>query len=177
MPAPGKAERHPHQHLSRKTKSPMKLSEHFELREFTRNSHGLRNEPPAEVIPILREFCEQILEPLRAHVGYPVVITSGYRSAELNRKVGGAPRSYHCATPTRCAADIQVRGLPLAEVFQWLCEESGLRFDKVILERGKRQETEADDCIHIQYRSVRPRRLAFLGSTHGAGGYTPVSVV
>ncbi|HWP83968.1 MAG TPA: D-Ala-D-Ala carboxypeptidase family metallohydrolase [Terriglobia bacterium] len=154
----------------------MKLSEHFELSEFTRNSHGLPNEPPAGVIPLLREFCEQILEPLRAHVGRPVLITSGYRSAKVNRKAGGLPGSYHRATPTRCAADIQVSGVPLAEVFRWLCEESGLPFDKVILERGKRPDTETDDCIHIQYRSDRPRRLAFLGPTHGQGSYTPVEV-
>ena len=156
----------------------MKLSEHFELREFTRNSHGLANDPPAEVISVLREFCEQILEPLRAHLGRPVVITSGYRSAELNRKVGGTPDSYHRATRMRCAADIQVPGVPIEEAFRWLCEESRLPFDKVILERGKRPDTEADDCIHIQYqyRSDRPRRLAFLGPTHGQGGYTPVEV-
>lgn len=150
----------------------MKLSEHFELREFTRNFHGLPNNPPTEVIPMLREFCEQILEPLRTHVARPVLITSGYRSAEF----GGTPGSYHFATSTRCAADIQVRGLPLAEVFQWLCQDSGLMFDKVILERGKSPGTDADDCIHIQYRSDRPRRLAFLGPTHGAGRYTSVSV-
>ena len=154
----------------------MKLSEHFELSEFTRNSHGLPNEPPADVIPVLREFCEKILEPLRAHVGRPVVITSGYRSVELNRKVDGLPNSYHLATPTRCAADIQVAGLPLEQVFQWLCEESRLRFDKAILERGKHPDTETDDCIHIQYRSDRPRRLAYLGPTHGQGDYTPIEV-
>lgn len=154
----------------------MKLSGHFELSEFTRNSHGLANKPPADVLPILREFCEQILEPLRAHVGRPVVITSGYRSPKVNRKVGGLPGSYHRATPTRCAADIQVPGVPLEQVFQWLCEKSGLPFDKAILERGKRLDTEADDCIHLQYRLVRPRRLAFWGPTHGQGGYTPVDV-
>lgn len=154
----------------------MKLSEHFELKEFTWNSYGLANEMPANVIPILREFCGNILEPLRAHVGRPVGITSGYRSTELNRLVGGTADSYHRATPTRCAADIQVPGLPLTQVFQWLCEESGLPFDKVILERGKCPDTEADDCIHIQYRSDHPRRLAFLGPTHGQGDYTPVEV-
>ena len=154
----------------------MKLSEHIELREFTRNSRGLPNDPPAEVIPILREFCELILEPLRAHVGRPVLITSGYRSPRLNRLVGGVPDSYHRATPTRCAADIQVRSIPLAEIFQWLCERSGLPFDKVILERGRLSDTEIDDCIHIQYRSHSPRRQAFLGPTHGQGNYTPVEV-
>lgn len=154
----------------------MKLSEHFQLSEFTRNSHGLANDPPAEVIPVLREFCEKILEPLRTYVNRPVVITSGYRSVELNRKAGGLPNSYHRATSTRCAADIQVGGIPLAGVFQWLCEESGLPFDKVILERGKRRVTEVDDCIHIQYRLESPRRLAYLGPTYGQGGYTPVEV-
>ena len=154
----------------------MKLSEHFELSEFTRNSLGLANEPPTEILPLLRDFCEHILEPLRAHVGRPVVITSGYRSSELNLKVGGLPDSYHRATPTRCAADIQVPGLSIEQVFQWLCEESGLGFDKVILERGKHPDTDADDCIHIQYRSERPRRLAFHGPTHGQGGYIPVEV-
>jgi hypothetical protein len=154
----------------------MKLSEHFELREFTRNSHGLTNDPPPGVIPVVREFCQRVLEPLRAHIGRPVVITSGYRSRRLNRKVGGAAGSYHCATTSRCAADIQIPGIPLLEIFQWLCEESGLPFDKVILERGKNTNTEADDCIHIQYRTDQPRRLAYLGPTHGQGSYTTVEV-
>ena len=50
-----------------------------------------------------------------------MLITGSYRSAVLNRKVGCASVSYHCATPTRYAADIQVPGLALAEFFQWLC--------------------------------------------------------
>ncbi len=154
----------------------MKLSEHFALGEFTRNSYGLPNSPPDNVLPVLREFCEQILEPIRAHVGRPVIITSGYRSRELNRKVGGASDSFHVAAHNRCAADIQVPGVPLEQVFRWLCEESRLLFDKVILERGRRPGTETDDCIHIQYRTAFPRRLAYLGSTHGQGSYTPVTV-
>lgn len=154
----------------------MKLSEHFELSEFTRNSHGLPNDPPSDVIPILREFCERILAPLRAHVKRPVIITSGYRSDVVNRLVGGTADSYHRATPNRCAADVHVPGLRLEEVFDWLCHESGLKFDKVILERGKRPNSETDDCIHIQYRSDNPRRLAYVGPTHGQGSYMPVEV-
>ena len=55
-----------------------------------------------------------------------MLITGGYRSAVLNRKVGCASVSYHCATPTRYAVDIQVPGLALAEFFQWLCWEKRL---------------------------------------------------
>ena len=37
----------------------------------------------------------------------PIIITSGYRSAELNRKVGGVATSNHL---TGCAVDIRVAG-------------------------------------------------------------------
>jgi hypothetical protein len=46
--------------------------------------------------------CIHILEPARAKVG-PIRVTSGYRNAEVNKKVGGAPTSQHL---TGCAADI-----------------------------------------------------------------------
>lgn len=36
-----------------------------------------------------------LLESLRARVGRPLVIVSGYRCPVHNRRVGGAPRSFH----------------------------------------------------------------------------------
>lgn len=53
------------------------------------------------------------LEALRADIGKPVIIVSGYRCREHNRRAGGAPRSQHV---TGKAADIRVQGMTAAEL-------------------------------------------------------------
>ena len=77
----------------------MKLSEHFDLNEFTRSATADRlhidNSIPEEFIPNLKNLCQQVLEPLREHFGIPVIISSGYRCPALNRAVGGVPNSQH----------------------------------------------------------------------------------
>lgn len=55
-----------------------------------------------------------MLEGLRAALGEPITITSGYRSASYNRKIGGAPGSYHVKG---MAADIQIRNKTSREVY------------------------------------------------------------
>lgn len=70
---------------------PAVLTPHFEPWEF--DSHD------GEPVPLLawsgvRLLCQWWLEPFREVFGVTFVI-SGYRSAEQNRKVNGAPRSYH----------------------------------------------------------------------------------
>lgn len=54
-----------------------------------------------------------ILDILRETVGKPVIITSGYRTPEHNKKVGGAKYSYHMRG---MAADIRVSGMSPKEV-------------------------------------------------------------
>jgi hypothetical protein len=71
----------------------MKPGEKFTLEEFVRNDHGLANEPPEDVVPVLRRFCENILEPLRTWCGRLAIVTSGYRCPELNRLIGGTAPS------------------------------------------------------------------------------------
>lgn len=76
------------------------LSPHFTLDELTRSATASRraidNTPPdAEVIENLRKLACSVLEPARMQLGMPVMVNSGYRSPELNRAVGGVPRSYH----------------------------------------------------------------------------------
>ena len=75
------------------------LTPHFRLSEFSRSStadsKGIDNSVPEELIPSLKNLCQQVLEPLRQHFGIPVVISSGYRCPALNQAVGGVANSQH----------------------------------------------------------------------------------
>ena len=77
----------------------MKLTEHFTLAEFERSATAARlhidNRVPAELVPNIRNLCEQVLEPLREHFQEAVYVTSGYRCPQLNSAVGGVANSQH----------------------------------------------------------------------------------
>lgn len=53
------------------------------------------------------------LQVIRAKIGQPLVIVSGYRTPEHNRTCGGATNSYHLSAQ---AADIRCAGLPPVEL-------------------------------------------------------------
>ena len=56
---------------------------------------GLDNTPGERERLALLALVEKVLDPLREALGEPIRITSGYRSPELNRLVGGVPTSQH----------------------------------------------------------------------------------
>lgn len=76
----------------------MRLSPHFHLDEFTTSQtaarHGISNAPTAAVIERLKTTAAG-LEKVRASLGKPILVSSGYRSPEVNRRVGGSPTSAH----------------------------------------------------------------------------------
>ncbi len=76
----------------------MHLTPHFKLSEFTHSNTaqklGLDNTPTAAALVNLPRTA-QMLESVRAHLGVPITITSGYRSPALNRAVGGVTSSDH----------------------------------------------------------------------------------
>ena len=119
--------------------SNLKLSEHFTLGEMTKsNSHPeVYNIPSHEAIENLKHVCTW-LEVLRERSGGPVVINSGYRSQQLNRKIGGAPNSNHL---TGCAVDIRVTGfeqaIRYAAILLDYADETGEEFDELLLERNR----------------------------------------
>lgn len=155
----------------------MRLSEHFNLEEFTRSAtadaRGLKNDPPLAGVNLARKMCEEILEPIRAKFG-PIKINSGYRSPLVNSAVGGSATSDHVWDEEGVACDTTYQ-VPLERVFDWIRLESGLPFDQVILERGREERHEHDDTIHIGFRPAR--RQALIGETHNRGKYTSVEVV
>ena len=79
--------------------SNIQLTKNFTLKEFTRSSTATQmdidNDPRLSVVYNLRTLCETVLQPIRNLWGSPIFITSGYRSAELNKAVGGATNSDH----------------------------------------------------------------------------------
>lgn len=94
----------------------LRLSDHFTLAEFERSAtaqaYGIDNSVPNQFIPSLQQLCKEVLEPLRAFAGQPIIIGSGYRCNQLNVKVGGVYASQHTLGE---AADIQIPKTPYTE--------------------------------------------------------------
>ena len=81
----------------------------------------------------------------------PIVINSGYRSPELNKKVGGSPTSNHL---TGCAVDIRVAGIEqamrYAVILMDYADETKQDYDEIIIEKNSR------GAIWLHF-AVRPR--------------------
>lgn len=114
----------------------MRLSKHFTLEEFTFSQTaarlGIDNTPPPDAIARMIALCEEVLEPLRERLGRPIIVTSGYRSRELNERIGGSPHSQHCRGE---AADIVVPGLSPLDVC-YAIKALG-KYDQLIHEFGR----------------------------------------
>jgi hypothetical protein len=85
----------------------------------------------------MKNLCKW-LEVLRERSGGPVRINSGYRSPQLNKKVGGAPTSNHL---TGCAADIRVDSMEqlirYAAILLDYADESHQQFDELLIEKNR----------------------------------------
>ena len=116
-----------------------KLSEHFSLGEFTRsNSHPeIYNIPSHEAIANLKRLCTW-LEVLRLRADGPIRINSGYRSPQLNKKIGGAAKSNHL---TGCAVDIRVENmeqlLRYAVILLDISRDWHQDFDELLIEKNR----------------------------------------
>ena len=68
----------------------------------------------------------------------PIIINSGYRSPELNKKVGGSPTSNHL---TGCAVDIRVYGIEqamrYAVILMDYADETKQDYDEILIEKNR----------------------------------------
>jgi hypothetical protein len=115
----------------------MKISEHFTFQELTFSEAALRleldNTPAPPVIGNLR-LVAAVMEQVRTLLGErPIVVRSGYRSAEVNEAVGGVITSAHCRG-LACDFVCPAFGTP-AEVAVAVLTSS-LEYDQLILEYG-----------------------------------------
>ena len=90
----------------------------------------------------------------------PIIINSGYRSPELNKKVGGAPTSNHL---TGCAVDIHVAGieqaLRYAVILMDYADDTQQDYDELLIERSAK----GNYWLHFAVRPKENRRkIVFL---------------
>lgn len=150
----------------------MKISEHLDLSELIRSEsakrNGISNMPTEAHIANLKLLAEKVFEPIRNNFRCPIHISSGYRSAELNKTVGGATTSQHSSGE---AIDIDMDGSPNGVtnkmVFDYI--KKYLEFDQLIWEFGS---AENPDWVHVSYESTGKQRKQVLkaykenGKTH-----------
>ena len=123
----------------------MKLSPHFTLGELTKTKYQTAdgNIPSHVHIENLARLCDW-LELLREEWNSvygegddPIIITSGYRSPEVNRLAGGAPTSNHL---TGCAVDIRVAGfeqaIRYAAILLDISDGTKRDYDELFIERN-----------------------------------------
>jgi hypothetical protein len=126
------------------------LTEHFTLAELTVTSSGLPNQPNATQLANLT-IAAKGMERVRSALGKPVRVNSGFRSAAVNRAVGGVSTSAHAlgyAVDFICPAF----GNPLA-----ICKAiiaAGIKFDQLI-EEGSWVHCSFDPRMRQQVLTMR----------------------
>jgi len=124
----------------------MKLSPNFSLEELTfsqvASRRGLNNTPSDKVKDNLERLAF-FLEQIRKLFNKPLLISSGYRSREVNEAVGGSKTSQHCEG---CAADFNVKGMSPNAVVRAIVD-ANIPYDQVILE--------FDSWVHISIPTVK----------------------
>lgn len=137
---------------------PMK---YFSYSEFFKSDvaekHQVKNIPDdaqlSQVLGNIKALVLNVLDPLRARIGRPIIITSGYRSQRVNELVGGSKTSQHLLGK---AADIHVQGYTpqqmdiVYQIIQICCD-----FDQLIFYPSK-------NIIHISWNGDKNRQESWV---------------
>lgn len=115
------------------------LSKHFSSTEF-------ENKGDKEFF--LEEELIEKLEKVREEFGKAITITSGYRSPEYNKKIGGAPASSHISG---MAADVTCSNIKELDKLYEICEN---HFEAVGDGRKK-------GFVHVDIRKGKKRRWLY----------------
>lgn len=132
----------------------MNISEHITYKEATysatANLKKINNTPDPETLKTMIITACKVFEPVRRHFGKPILVTSFYRSPELNKVIGGAKNSQHVKGE---AIDIKATaGFTNKQIFDWI--RDNLDYDQLINEYNYA-------WIHVSY-SIKGNRKQVL---------------
>lgn len=134
---------------------------YFSIAEFLNSDaaekYQVSNMPADEellaVLNNINALVNNVLDPLRARIGRPVIITSGYRSQRVNELVGGSKTSQHL---TGKAADFHVQGYTPQQmdvVYQTI--QMCFNFDQLIFYPSK-------NIIHVSWNGDKNRQESWV---------------
>lgn len=136
-------------------------SKHFKFSQMKYKPTQTGNFTPAQIACNWQKLCQNILDPIK-DAGFPITISSGYRSPAFNASIGGSNTSDHCYA---CSADIQLLNGDAVEnakkLFKWI-GKNNLPFSQVIFE-GR--------WVHIAYNGKSPASVAVLVTRNGKAPY------
>ena len=136
----------------------MKLTANITLDELTKSQvaerKGINNNPNPAQIENLKALAVNILQPVRSHFDKPLIISSGFRTAQLCIEIGSVPTSQHCADDNAAAADFEIPGVDNKKLALWIRNE--LTYDQLILEFYRDNEP-TSGWIHCSYSTDHNR--------------------
>lgn len=142
----------------------MNLSAHVTLKEFQASGiatlRNLNNEMNESQIASAKLLCENVFEPLRIYLNRPIEISSGFRSVQVNKMIGGASTSQHTKGE---AMDLQIS----SNGFNFIKDK--LDFDQLIWEFGN---DENPSWVHVSYSSKNRKQVLKASKKNGKTIYS-----
>jgi uncharacterized protein YcbK (DUF882 family) len=136
----------------------MKLTANITLDELTKSQvaerKGINNNPNPQQIENLKALAVNVLQPIRSHFDKPLIISSGFRCAELCIAIGSSINSQHVADDSAAAADFEIPGVDNRELAIWI--KNNLDIDQGILEFYRENEP-TSGWIHCSYAGENNR--------------------
>jgi zinc D-Ala-D-Ala carboxypeptidase len=131
----------------------MKLTANISLDELIKSQvaerKGINNNPSPMQIENLKALAINILQPIRSEFDRPLIISSGFRCAELCIEIGSKITSEHCADNKSAAADFEIPGIDNKELAQWI--RDNLIWNQLILRVLQRRRTIISGWVHCSY--------------------------
>ena len=134
---------------------------YFSIAEFFKSDvaekHQVKNIPDdaqlSQVLGNIKALVLNVLDPLRAMIARPIIITSGYRSQRVNELVGGSKTSQHLLGK---AADIHVQGYtPQQMDMVYRTIQMYYDFDQLIFYPSK-------NIIHVSWNGDKNRQESWV---------------
>ena len=148
----------------------MKLSMNLSLSEVlvsqTAKRLQISNEPTKEHLNNLKQIANNIFQPLRDGLGYPIYVSSGYRSEALNKAIKGSSKTSQHMKGQALDLDADVyKGVTNKDIFLFI--RDNLDFDQLIWEYGT---INSPAWVHVSFVESKNRRKVM--RCYGKSQYT-----